>query len=336
MRIDKINILGPFLIKGLTGGDGQVFGVSGSMVTWLTPSANGVQGPNGPTGFGNASIPFGQIVFGCGSGGGGMTSSSNLIFENQKFKHGESIVDNSVGIGTIMGSRNPKIYSSFQNSTILGGDNNTFYNSQQSSILGGKSNSLCNSTRSVISGGKSSTIIGAYNSVILGGINNKMPPPYYAGQICESSILGGKNNHIASVCNSSILSGESNCVYFSNKSTIIGGKCNKIDNSNTIPNNSVIIGGSCNRLSANCSAILASCRFGCGDTLIKNNSVVIGSSNLYISSYCENYSFMSNLYIYNTLCMSPTNNVPYYCTFFYASGSGLFFNLEKLWGIVLV
>ena len=87
MRVDSINLLGGFYIKGLTPSSGQAIGLSGSEITWveINTSGGGSTGPQGVTGpdFINNQLDPYQIAVGANNCLG-LTGSPLFLFTGNK------------------------------------------------------------------------------------------------------------------------------------------------------------------------------------------------------------------------------------------------------------
>jgi len=241
MRIDEIDLFGPLLVNGSTGSNGQVFGFSGSQITWITASASGdgLPGPQGPVGIG-LFVTQDQVALG---GDTGLTSTSFFKISGTNIIHGSASVGGNRN--TILGSHqftNPSAYQNIINggnyNTILGGRQNSISSSDFSIIGGGENVNLSNQQYSASLGGKenqltSSTFVG-FNNTILGGNNNIISSNL--GQSCNNSILGGYTSTIGSgisngSCYSSIISSDSSglSIAKSKGSAIIGGGNHNLD-----------------------------------------------------------------------------------------------------------
>jgi hypothetical protein len=90
MRIDEIDLFGPLLVNGSAGSNGQVFGFSGSQITWITASASGsgLPGPQGPVGIG-LFVTQDQVALG---GASGLTSTSFFKICGTNIIHGSASV----------------------------------------------------------------------------------------------------------------------------------------------------------------------------------------------------------------------------------------------------
>lgn len=291
MRIDEIDLFGPMLVNGSTGSNGQVFGFSGSEITWITASSSGgdgAPGPQGPVGIG-LFIPEDQIAIG---GPSGLTSTVFFKTDGYNIIHGSSSVGGSCN--TILGSHQFITPSATVNS-IAGG----FYNT----IIGGYSNTITLSNKSFIGGGRINSMTYQNNSAMLGGSENQIlstNPTYTKNNI----ILSGCNNTITGnirTCGNTILGGYANtlgaaysCLYYS---SIVGSENSGFGGNITSLKYSAIIGGSSNTNSGilQCShqnAIIGGCNNFLFDSqngygisyVFTKNSVTIASCNTYMKS----------------------------------------------------
>jgi hypothetical protein len=287
MRIDSINLIGGFYIKGLTPSSGQAIGLSGSEITWVTinTSVGGITGPQGVTGpdFINNQLDPYQIAVGSNNCMG-LTSSPLFSFTGNKVN-----CCNNLFLG---GYNSEIIFSTFSvifmgvSSSIFASDNSilsstccsSMYNSNGGSIIGGRCNVMFLSNYSSILGGCKNKIL---NSIVIGLEKYELPVNY-------GFIGGGCCNYIQSGDFSAIIGGFKNNIKVTGfSSTIISGQCNKIiglePESPTSPaisggDNNVILGGSNNILSGYNSVILAGSNNNI--TVGVTNSVIIGSHDI--------------------------------------------------------
>lgn len=258
MRIDSIDLFGPLYINGLVGSEGQIFGFSGSDVTWITASSSGT-GTIGPQGSTGSSYPVesGEIVFSDPSGSG-LTSSSIFSFDslNNLIHHNGSptLIANS---STILSASGGQIYNGTL-VALLASKDSKICSGQYSVVAGGESNDLgcglVNSTvrTSIIGGCLNYQIGGHIHSSIIGGTLNCLNC-YSVQPLQMSTILGGKRNTIQSDASgykyNTIIGGRLNCL-IANSSTILGGYCNFINASNGLTSYTAILGGSHNYICA--------------------------------------------------------------------------------------
>jgi len=307
MRVDEIDLIGNFLINGVSPSTGQGIGYSGSTIQWITVTSSGGGGPvgyQGATGPSyNSDITSREIALGRG-GLLGLTSSSSfsLLYDasGQDYNLALGLSGGSLRFSTFSVAINSGSSSlnnntrSFVSSTfdsrvcnsdrsgIVGGNFNRIYDSESSIILGGASNFICGDSTnySVVIGGccnRSST----FRSVIIAGSCNTNQ----AGT--NLSILGGYKNCHKDGAGSTIIAGCSNFVCSSTASVILGGICNKITNSGF----SSIIGGDFNTITASVfTAIIGAT----GVTLTNENGVV----------------YMDKLMVNKTIYFSGSNPSP--------------------------
>jgi hypothetical protein len=246
MRIDEIDLFGPMLVNGSTGSNGQVFGFSGSEITWITASSSGGDGspgPQGPVGIG-LFIPQDQIAIG---GPSGLTSTSFFRIFNNNIIHGSSSVSGSYN--TILGSHQFVTPSSYANNIYGISDYNT--------IIGGYSNTVSGSVKSFMGGGRINNITNQCHSAMLGGSENS---------ISTSNFGSARNNTILGSCNSAILG--TTCITCGN--TILGGYTNTLGVNYTSVYYSSIVASENSFFSSNIISV--------GYTGVVKNSVIIGGN----------------------------------------------------------
>jgi len=285
MRIDEIDLFGPMLVNGSTGSNGQIFGFSGSEITWITASSSGGEGepgPQGPVGIG-LFIPQDRIAIG---GPSGLTSTSFFRICNNNIIHGSSSVGGSYN--TILGSHQFIAPSSFVNSidgqynTIIGGINNTISSgSNKSFIGGGEFNCISNLSYSAILGGKENSIATSFgkNNTILGG-----------NCICIYSSGARK------IYGNTILNGYANTIGYSNTnsyySSIVTSDGSVLGNDITTLRYSAIIGGNGNST--------------CGSFECSYRNAIIGGSNNLLSDSQDGY-FGLNTFTINSVTIASCN-----------------------------
>lgn len=203
--------------------------------------------------------------------------------------------------------------SNFYYNTILGGKNQTSYNSKYSLVGFGVQNDI-NGYFSVILGGYGNRIYNSPEYAFLLGNNNKTESSrsFIFGNtnlitgVTNSSILGGRNNKIhktnvvdnpynvvinslqSTILNSSfsnISSGSGNTVYSANFSSIINGQSNK-----TYSSFSTVVGGMLNTAKTEYSTILG----GSGNTTFGVSSIILGGFNNINTTLSSSYSTIIN------------------------------------------
>jgi len=285
MRIDEIDLFGPMLINGSAGSNGQIFGFSGSEITWITASSSGGDGdpgPQGPVGIG-LFIPEDQIAIG---GPSGLTSTVFFKTDGYNIIHGSSSVGGACN--TILGSHQLIAPSSFINSidgqynTIIGGVTNTISLSVKSFMGGGEINSISNLSYSTILGGRENSISTntwvTHNNTILGG--NIICIQSGSGKIYGNTILNGYANTIGS--------GYSNSYY----SAIVGSENSGFSGNITTLKYSAIIGGSGNT--------------NCGIMYCSYQNAIIGGSNNFLSDSQNGY-VVGSVFTKNSVTIASCN-----------------------------
>jgi hypothetical protein len=331
MRIDDIDLFGPFRINGTIGTEGQILGFSGSRTHWITASGSGGSGgpgPQGPTGSSTGFSSFGynsfNIIFQSPTG---LTSSFGFIYCRDSPLHGSntntgnystflsaiSANDGTMEVDTYCSSiiaSKGSIHKYGRFNTHIGGCYNQIgynqYNvNYRSAILGGRNNCISAGgspfLSSVIGGGCLNYICGPnikYNS-IFGGCFNVLQQSLY------SSIIGGDCNFISSAyvtfenkqvsiiggCRNHIIPGLLVGNYFHENSAILGGKGTSLISPGGNVCNSVIIGG-CGTQS---SGILMD------HYLSRNNSVIVGGKDIKVPviNYSGRQNFFDNALFLN-------------------------------------
>jgi hypothetical protein len=317
MRVDEIDLIGNFLIRGQLGGSSQGIGYSGSSIEWITvtSSGGGSNGPQGNTGPNVAGSGYkadsNQIVFSDGNPSTavpfGLTSSQHFLYTHlsstdrfnlhlgssgsttrtSTFSALLSVASASIQtseFSAIVSSRNSDIFRS-QNSVIIG---NGIFNgfsyidrSLNSVILGGKKNKLLNTENSMILSGANNVLTtGITNSIIIGGFSNSIMTAGVGGN--NAAIIGGCVNMIRDgyIDNSVIIGGRSNrnCERSCN-SIILGGNNNCIRESY----NSAIIGGANNYFYDSCQSIIVGLTG--ANITDKQNTVIFGT--LHIKEFSQ-------------------------------------------------
>jgi hypothetical protein len=279
MRVDEINLIGNFVLNGLTGGISQGIGYSGSTLQWITVTGSGggggSVGPQGSTGpsalVSQYPVDAYQIVFSDGNPALpplGLTSSPKFLFTHEQASNQNNLYLANTGSVCISNST----YSS-----IMASDTATISSSDFSSIISTFNGCINQSRNSVIMGGRTQYIQKSKDSVLVGGESNII--------ICSgnSILLTGCRNFLCGASNSIIISGASNSVSgpidpsnCGRNNTIIGGCSNVIDNQGT--SNSSIIGGYRNLLDTGAPQ--------------SDNATIIGSKNSYLVDQSDNGSLI--------------------------------------------
>jgi hypothetical protein len=163
MRVDEIDLIGNFLINGVSPSTGQGIGYSGSNLQWITVTSSG--GGGGPVGYQGATGPSyssaitcGEIAFGRLGGGGGLTSSSSF-----SLLYNVSGQDYNLALGLSGGSLR---FSTF--SVAINSGSSSVNTSTRSFVSSTFNSRVCNSDRS----------------------GNGMPSPKY--DLLQSSIGGNR------------------------------------------------------------------------------------------------------------------------------------------------
>jgi hypothetical protein len=271
MRVDEINLIGNFVLNGLTGGISQGIGYSGSSLRWITITGSGGGGgsigPQGSTGpsVNAASYSFGnyQILITDGNPLApplGLTSSESFVYTHNQSSNRENLYLATKGVNSTLGSTFSALIaaatasvlssnfsaiistgcSTINNSdysAIVAGIDNTILNSCNSVIMSGSKHTITQGANNIILSGNCNSIFGGTNGVIIAGLSNSLSSPlnlsvpFYGG---NNAIIGGRNNRMSAV--------------YTSNSAIIGGCGNYIDPSVGESNNSIVIGSKNARL----------------------------------------------------------------------------------------
>ncbi len=250
---------------------------------------------------------------------------SNIANENYSISFGS---DNKVysKYSTILNGKTNIINSTVYNltyNTVLGGKNQTTYNSKYSLIGAGVQNYI-SGYNSVILGGSGNRIYNAADHAFLLGYNNKTESTRsfifgytnFITGVTDSSILGGKNNKIhkniygtfsynivansiqSTILNSdfsNIASGSGNTISSANFSSIINGQSNK-----TYSSFSTVVGGKLNTAKTEYSIVLG----GSGNTAFGISSIILGGFNNRNTTLTSSYSTIING-VDNTISTCP-------------------------------
>jgi hypothetical protein len=337
MRIDDIDLVGPFYINGTIGTEGQILGFSGSQTHWITASGSGGPGGPGPLGPTGGSTGFflknensGAFIFQTPTG---LSFSNNLLCYHigDNLIHEFNSTINSSNLSAIIATDQSTAYN-IRCSTIIaskapvtrcgrfgthiGGTNNqigyiTYQYSYRTAILGGFNNCIVglnsNVNDNVIGGGQVSYLFLSCWISTFGGSYNKIVNSMF------STIVGGRSNVICAyqpqdknqrvsiigACNSGISPGLLLGNYYHKNSAILGGSGTALVISNGNVCNSVIIGGS--GTSSSFSSL--------DHYLSHNNSVIVGGKDIKVPSilYFGRPSFFNDAAFLNYAVI--TNNM---------------------------
>jgi hypothetical protein len=279
MRFDKIDLFGDFKIAGLTGGPGQVLGITQGQIGWITVASSGggggvgAQGPTGPsTIIPSASSPFigicGNLIAGesrlffdfdkknfrSGYGNFCMTATNSAIISssgNVYIDGTHNVALSSCGvciIGNNSGQKNNLTsFISSKYGGIVDGNSDT---TSLSSIISSKQGYFKSSVSSVIVSSakhtngfndviRRSAFISSNYSLLCNVDTTVISGCYASGCTTNSSFIMGAFVCIERSNDSVIMASGFSCITDSHSSVIIGSKNSWIDTSH----NTVILGG---------------------------------------------------------------------------------------------
>jgi hypothetical protein len=342
MRFDKINLIGNFIIRGATPSTGQVLGVSGSKIDWISPISNGGEtGPQGVGGLGAFNpVPNGFVVFGSGD-----SINYSPVLKIDIGLRNMSVSSTNTNFFT--GSNISGAISSNTTYFIGNGSANSIISSYQSRINYCSNSFIIGSRFSCINNSENSVILGSSyrmryspNSIIMSSQNNGAYLQFSPNSVILSSRYSTPN--ISCSYNSSIISSNNTCISANNtyrpdnsiivssyKSCIESGSCNSavlasqgyilgLDDGPIFKNNAIIGGG--------------------GGILHSNNTVLIGTDSKfdYILSMC-NKTMGRHVSIDKKISFKPLKNTPSNLTngmIWYSEGIGLAFYNSGLFSMI--
>ena len=185
MRIDGINLIGNFTLRGMTGGSSQGIGYSGSNIEWISVTGSGGGGSVGPQGKSGPNFDHtiytnvaGRVAF--GDNNYGITFSNDFCYSHNtntcfaNLSIGISASSNRTSTASLILMTVTSSVLSSVNSSIIASCRSLINVSDRSAIISSDASCIVFSPNSVIVAGSSASIGSSPRSVVLGGVFNSI------------------------------------------------------------------------------------------------------------------------------------------------------------------